>query len=165
MSTISYGSITIVDITDVGEFSVYPQANTAQTQLYNPDSSGDLAYTPNWADENRPIVITPVAFYAGTNKSNVATYSWKKYINGVEANFTANEVVANTARHETLTISANILTTVNPIITYEVTASYSSVEFGETPLTATGRIDFSLITQGSAAKTVKITGANTFAYD
>ena len=47
MATTSYGSITIVDITDVGEFSVYPQANKAQTQIYDPDTNGDSAYTPN----------------------------------------------------------------------------------------------------------------------
>ena len=52
MATTSYGSITIVDITDVGEFSVYPQANKAQTQIYNPDESNATAYSPNWAENN-----------------------------------------------------------------------------------------------------------------
>lgn len=164
MATTSYGSITIVDITDVGEFSVYPQANKAQTQIYDPDTNGDLAYTPNWAASNNSLVITPVAFYAGKNKSSVATYQWKKYVNGVVTNFGSNEVVSGT-RNETLTINANILTISSPIVTYEVTAYYSSVEFGETPLEATGRIDFSLISQGSSVPSVKITGQNIFAYD
>lgn len=164
MATTSYGSITIVDITDVGEFSVYPQGNKAQTQIYNPDQSGNLAYTPNWAENNNPLVITPTAFYAGKNKTNVASYSWKKYINNTESQFTANEVISGT-RNEVLTISANILTSSNPIVTYEVTASYSAPEFGPTPLIATGRIDFSLISRGSSAKIVRITGDNTFAYD
>ena len=165
MATTSYGSITIVDITDVGDFSVYPQANKAQTQIYNPDQNGNLAYTPSWDGNNNALVITPVAFYAGKNKTSVATYSWKKYVNGVETNFTANEVVANTARHESLTINANILTTSNPMVTYEVTASYSSPELGATPLEAVGRIDFSLISQGSSVASVNITGDNIFAYD
>jgi len=165
MATTSYGSITIVDITDVGDFSVYPQANKAQTQIYNPDSSGDLAYTPSWYGNNNELIITPVAFYAGKNKTSVATYSWKKYVNGVETNFTANEIVANTTRHESLTINANILTTSNPMVTYEVTAYYSSPELGETPLEAVGRIDFSLISQGSSVASVNITGDNIFAYD
>lgn len=164
MATTSYGSITIVDITDVGEFSVYPQGNKSQTQIYNPDQSGNLAYTPNWAENNNSLVITPVAFYAGKNKSNVATYEWTKYVNGTVSSFTTNEVVSGT-RNEVLTISSNILTTANPIVTYEVTARYSSPEFGTTPLEAVGRIDFSLISRGSSAKTVKIIGDNTFAYD
>jgi hypothetical protein len=164
MATTSYGSITIVDITDVGEFSVYPQGNKAQTQIYNPDQSGVLAYTPNWAENNNPLIITPTAFYAGKNKTSVATYSWKKYINGTLSQFTANEVVSGT-RNEVLTINGNILTVANPIVTYEVTAQYSSPEFGSEPLEAVGRIDFSLISRGSSAKTVKITGDSTFAYD
>ena len=43
MATTSYGSITIVDITDIGEFSVYPKANGSRTQIYNPDAN---SYTP-----------------------------------------------------------------------------------------------------------------------
>jgi len=165
MATTSYGSITIVDITDVGEFSVYPQANKAQTQIYNPDESSATAYSPNWAENNNPLVITPVAFYAGTNKTAASRYTWKKYVNGVEAQFTSNEVVADTARKESLTINANILTIGSPIVTYEVTAYFSPPDFGSDELEATGRIDFSLISRGSSAKTVKISGNNIFAYD
>lgn len=159
----SYGSITIVDITDVGEFSVYPQGNKAQTQIYNPNISGNTAYTPDWSANGSPLVVTPVTFYAGKNKSANATYSWKKYINGIQQSFTVNEVVSG-SRNETLTISVNILTPANPIVTYEVTASYTPAELS-TPLTATGRIDYSLISQGSSVPYVKITGENIFAYD
>ena len=165
MATTSYGSITIVDITDVGEFSVYPQANKAQTQIYNPDESSATAYSPNWAENNNPLVITPVAFYAGTNKTTASRYTWKKYVNGVETQFTTNEVVANTSRQESLTINANILTIGSPIVTYEVTAYFSPPDFGNEELEAVGRIDFSLISRGSSAKTVKISGNNIFAYD
>ena len=165
MATTSYGSITIVDITDVGEFSVYPQANKAQTQIYNPDESNATAYSPNWAENNNPLVITPVAFYAGVNKTAASRYTWKKYVNGVETQFTTNEVVANTSRHESLTINANVLTVNSPIVTYEVTAYFSPPDFGTNELEAVGRIDFSLISRGSSAKTVKITGDNIFAYD
>lgn len=164
-TTTSYGSITIVDITDVGEFSVYPQANKAQTQIFNPDENGATAYSPNWAEQNNPLVITPVAFYAGTNKTTNSRYTWKKYVNGVETAFTSNEVVANTTRHESLTINANILTASNPIVTYEVTAYFTPPDFGTAELEAVGRIDLSLISRGSSAKTVKITGDNIFAYD
>ena len=165
MATTSYGSITIVDITDVGEFSVYPQANKAQTQIYNPDASGNTAYTPNWAESNNPLVITPVAFYAGINKTSASRYTWKKYINGAEVQFTSGEVVADTARHESLTINTNVLTVNNAIVTYEVTAYFTPPNFGTEELEATGRIDFSLISRGSSAKTVKIMGDNIFAYD
>lgn len=165
MATISYGSITIVDITDVGEFSVYPQANKAQTQIYNPDQSGVSAYTPNWAADQNPLVITPVAFYAGTNISNIATYSWTKYVNGVATVLTNHETVTG-QRNETLTIDANILTLASPIVTYQVTASYQNLEeFGNTSLTATGRIDFALVSQGGSMPFVRIVGENIFAYD
>ena len=73
MSTISYGSITIVDITDVGEFSVYPKCNLPTTVIYSSDPVG---YTPNWQSNN--LVITPVAYYAGQSVNTNLTWVWTR---------------------------------------------------------------------------------------
>lgn len=161
MAITSYGSITIVDITDVGEFTVYPQANAPQTQIYNPDSSGNTAYTPDWSDAN--VTITPKAFYAGENVTTSCTYVWKSIIDGVETVLTTSDGVAQDTR--SLTISSNVLGGIaSGLITYEVTASYT-YQSGLSPLSATGRIDFALVRQGSSAKVIKITGDNLFKYN
>ena len=60
MAQISYGSITIVDVTDIGQFSVYPRANASKTQIYNPDAD---SYMPDWETNN--VIISPVTYYAG----------------------------------------------------------------------------------------------------
>ena len=72
-TTISYGSITIVDITDIGEFSVYPKCNLPTTVIYSPDGN---TYTPNWQSSN--LVITPVAYYAGEQQSSNITWVWER---------------------------------------------------------------------------------------
>lgn len=161
MAITSYGSITIVDITDVGEFSVYPQANAPQTQIYNPDSTGNTAFTPNWHDAH--VTISPKAYYAGENVTNSCTYVWKSIIDGVSTTLTTEDGVAQDTR--SLVISSNVLGSIaSGLITYEVTASYT-YQAGLSPLSATGRIDFALVRQGSSAKTIKITGDNLFKYD
>lgn len=161
MAITSYGSITIVDITDVGEFSVYPQANAPQTQIYNPDLTGNTAFTPNWHDAN--VTISPKAYYAGDNVTNSCTYVWRSIIDGVSTTLTTEDGVAQDTR--SLVIDSNILGNIaSGLITYEVTASYT-YQAGLNPLSATGRIDFALVRQGSSAKTIKITGDNLFKYN
>ena len=36
-TTVAYGSISIVDVTDVGQLSVYPKSNLPLSVIYNPD--------------------------------------------------------------------------------------------------------------------------------
>ena len=55
MPTTAYGSITIVDIGDLGELSGTPQSNQPIMVIYDPDSD---SYSPNWGDSN--LVLTPV---------------------------------------------------------------------------------------------------------
>ena len=106
MAQISYGSITIVDVTDVGQFSVYPRATSPKTQIYNPDAS---SYTPNWdtANGGTAVTISPVAYYAGRNVTSSASYTWKRKIGGTESNLITGESVSSGV----LTINKNILST------------------------------------------------------
>ena len=156
----SYGSITIVDITDIGEFSVYPTANSPRTQIYNPDTP---SYTPDWSTTN--VYITPVAYYASHNVSTAATYSWKRRDGaGNEVDLTANETVVTVNQNTgVLKINNNVLgSSTSGIISYIVTATY---QVDGVSLQAVGEIDFSLTRQGSVAKTAKINGENIFKYD
>ena len=158
MAQISYGSITIVDVTDIGQFSVYPRADASKTQIYNPDAN---SYIPNWdtssSSGGKKVIITPVAYYAGRNVTSLATYTWQRRNGGGEASalITGETVVGNT-----LEITKNVLAdATGGLITYVCTANY--VVDGVT-LQAIGEIDFSLVRQGSSAKIAKITGDNIF---
>lgn len=158
MAQISYGSITIVDVTDIGQFSVYPRADASKTQIYNPDTN---SYIPNWdtssSSGGKKVIITPVAYYAGRNVTSLATYTWQRRNGGGTASalVTGETVVGNT-----LEITKNLLAdATGGLITYVCTANY--VVDGVT-LQAIGEIDFSLVRQGSSAKIAKITGDNIF---
>ena len=158
MAQISYGSITIVDVTDIGQFSVYPRADASKTQIYNPDAN---SYIPNWdissSSGGKKVIITPVAYYAGRNVTSLATYTWQRRNGGGEASalITGETVVGNT-----LEITKNVLAdATGGLITYVCTANY--VVDGVT-LQAIGEIDFSLVRQGSSAKIAKIIGDNVF---
>lgn len=164
MATTSYGSITIVDITDIGEFSVYPTANSPRTQIYNPDTG---AYIPDWSGDNpdTSLKITPVAYYASQNVSTSATYTWKRRdgagnLTDLGANESVITVGGNTG---VLQVTNNILgDSTSGIVSYVVTAHYT---VDNVPLEATGEIDFSLTRQGSVARTVSISGESIFKYN
>ena len=164
MATTSYGSITIVDITDVGEFSVYPKIQGSKNQIYNVDTGTP---TPDWQTNN--IIIDPVAYYGGTPVTNTVTsYTWTRRDGaGAETPLLTGETAQLDKLQDhygRLTINNNMLTLNNSsgLITYILTARY--VVDGIT-LTAVGEADFALIKQGSNAKTAKITGRNTFKYN
>lgn len=165
---ISYGSITIVDITDIGDFSVYPTANSPRTQIYNPDLA---TYIPDWSgqDPDTSLVITPVAYYASQNVStdSQVNYSWKRRDGaGSLTDLGVNETVINfpdTNKPGPLKVNNNVLgSSTSGIISYVVTATYT---VDGVNLEAVGEIDFSLTRQGTTAKTAKITGENVFKYD
>lgn len=164
-TTISYGSITIVDITDIGEFSVYPKCNLPTTVIYSPDSGN---YTPNWQTNN--LVITPVAYYAGTQQTSNITWTWERQ----EGSTGTRTTVVSGTNGETigsngvLTVSANKFPSGSTYsqLTYFVTATYpnSASQLGK-DLVAEGQITFSKVEQGTSAKIARITGDNIFKYD
>lgn len=156
MAQISYGSITIVDVTDIGQFSVYPRADASKTQIYNPDAN---SYIPNWDTSNggTKVTISPVAYYAGRNVTTSATFTWQRRDGGGAA---SSLITGETVVGKNLEINKNVLANATGgLITYVCTANYT---VDNVPLQATGQIDFSLVRQGSSAKIAKITGDNVF---
>lgn len=153
MATTSYGKITIIDVTDVGNFSVYPYANGPNTQIYSEETN---AYSPDWSANGSHLILTPVVTYAGQDKTNQATVDW--YLKtDLEHPITTGFDSIN----KTLTVSTNI-PTANTYIVYVVKASYNT-ETGA-HVEAEGEITFSLLTQSSSVKNVNITGTNVIKY-
>ncbi len=160
MATTSYGSITIVDITDVGEFSVYPVGNMPLSVIYDPDQD---SYTPTWGSPN--LILTPVVYYAGNQLALSAsglTITWKRQegTNGSTETLNTGETVSGGI----LTVSQNQFTPSSSMITYIVVATYVEPSSGQT-LVAQGQMTFALMKQVSTVKYCKITGGNVFKYD
>ena len=79
---ISYGTITIVDKTDLGQLSVYLTGSTIRQQTCNINTNPDTYY-PDWS--STALVVTPHVYYDGHTvslDSNKLTISWSKVENG-----------------------------------------------------------------------------------
>ena len=156
MATTSYGKITIIDVTDVGNFSVYPYANGPNTQIYSEEING---YIPDWTANNNALVLTPVVTYAGQDKTADATVNWYLKTDLEHPITTGNGYTVNL--NKSLSIAKNIPAG-NTYIVYVVKASY--VTDTGANVNAEGEITFSKLTQPSSAKGVNITGTNVIKY-
>ena len=160
---ISYGSITIVDVTDIGEFSIYPQCNLPLSVIYDPNNG---SYSPNWGDTNGALVLTPVIYYAGESlplDTNGLTITWTKQI-GINAPSAISSSSGETVDGGILTVAQNQFSDNINMVSYICSASYSEPDTGAN-LLAEGRITFSLVRHASKIKRCEITGENIFKYD
>lgn len=170
-TTVSYGSISIVDITDVGELSVYPKSNLPLSVIYNPDQN---SFTPNWGTSN--LILTPSIWYGGeqllTTDNNV-TVSWSRREGiGSIGNLTTGETISDgtivvsgeTIPKGSLVVNANKFTANSTMITYIVTISYQEPTLSQA-LTAQGEITFTMTKQASTVKSATITGESIFKYN
>ena len=157
----AYGSITIVDISDLGTLSVYPESNQPYSVIYDPNTNGGT-YSPNWVTSN--LVLTPVIYYGNQNLTLNATnpkVTWTKRVGSSSVGLGTGESVSSTG---VLTVSQNVLSSSNPIITYICTVQYTEPTTNQL-LTAEGRITFSLISQPTTLKSCKIIGESVFLYN
>lgn len=170
-TTVSYGSITLVDTTDVSELSVYPKGNLPQSIIYNPDQN---SFTPNWSESN--LILSPSIWYGGeqlsTNDNNVSvTWSRREGIGSVDP-LTTGETVSDgtlvisgeTIPKGTLVVNANKFTENSTMLTYIVTVSYQEPTLSQA-LTAQGEITFTMTKQASTVKSATITGETIFKYN
>ena len=170
-TTVSYGSISIVDVTDVGELSIYPKSNLPLSIIYNPDQN---SFTPNWGSSN--LILSPSIWYAGqqllTSDNNV-TVSWSRRegIGSVD-NLTTGETISDgtmvigseTIPKGTLVVNQNKFTENSTMLTYIVTVSYQEPTLSQA-LTAQGEITFTMTKQASTVKSASITGESIFKYN
>lgn len=159
-TAVSFGQITITDITDVGSLSCYPSANQPLSVIYNPDQA---TYTPNWGSSN--LIVTPNIQYAGqqlTSSTSGLTITWTRQ----EGNAAATALTTGEAKQTngSLKVTANKFTASSTMLSYILTAQYTEPESGA-QLTAEGKITFSLVKQASAARTAQITGDTIFKYN
>lgn len=155
---VAYGSISIIDMTDLGEFSIQLSSNAPTSVSYDPDSN---SYLPNWGTQN--LIITPVVYYGGSeislNDSGLRTI-WTKQLNGSSAETqmdsnpqTGTEIVSGNV----LTVSANKFIGDVVLITYRVEGRYTEPQTGQ-ELISKSQITFSLVKNSSVTKNCTIVG-------
>lgn len=163
MATTSYGSITIVDITDIGEFSLYPTCNLPLSVIYTPDEN---SYTPNWGTSGNNLHLTPVVYYAGNalalNASGLSI-TWTRRVDSGSAGAISSSR-GETVSNGVLTVAQNQFNTNMAMLTYICTATYQEPDTGQS-LTAQGQITFSLIKQAATLKNCTIIGESAFKYN
>ena len=162
MAQVTYGSITLVDLTDVGQLSVYPTSNQPLSIIYDPDQN---SYTPNWGTSSTNLVLTPVIYYnniALTSSTTGVTITWKRREGS--GNITALTTGETKQPNGSLKVNTNKFTPTSTMISYIVTVEYIEPEIQKT-LTAEGQITFSLVKLASSAKTCIISGDTVFKYN
>lgn len=162
MAQITYGSITLVDLTDVGQLSVYPTSNMPLSIIYDPDQN---SYTPNWGTSTTNLILTPVIYYNNTvltATTTGVTITWRRREGS--GNITSLTTGEAKQSNGTLKVNANKFTPTSTMISYIVTVEYVEPETQST-LTAEGQITFSLVKLASSAKTCIISGDTVFKYN
>lgn len=170
-TTVSYGSISIVDVTDIGELSVYPKSNLPQSIIYSPDQN---SFTPNWGSST--LILTPSIWYAGEQlltTNNYVNVSWSRREGiGSVTTLTTGETVSDgtlvvnstTVPKGSLVVNANKFTSNSTMLTYIVTVTYQDPTLNQT-LTAEGEITFTMTQLASGVKSATITGESIFKYN
>ena len=154
------GQITIVDLSDSRQLSVYLTSNLPKTQILDQDTS---TYTPNWTTTN--LTITPNIFLNQTAIALGATglsVSYKRRDgSGAESSLATGETVSNGV----LTVKQNTLSSSSSgLVTYICYISYVDPQTDQTVYTQTD-ISFSLVKNAVSAKLASISGEQVFKYN
>ena len=160
----AFSSVSVVDLTDVGTINLYCTSSQPLSVIYDPNSS---SYTPNWANSNSHLVITPVISYNGVNvpltvngqgNSALVISFTRKVGNAAATALGQGETVTNGI----LVVSENQLSTITQItyvchVTYSVPNASISVE-AETSIT------YTKVSQATNIKDISIKGETAFLY-
>lgn len=164
MAAKAYGSITIVDIGDLGTLSVTPESNQPISVIHDPNQGTNGTYVPDWTESH--LTLTPIIYYGGTQiNAKDATVTWKRKVkSGSETNISSTNGESMDSESKVLTVNKNVLSETNSIITYICEVSYVEPQTEKT-LNAKGQISFSLISQPTTIKSCSIIGESVFRYD
>lgn len=154
----AFGSITIVDMTDVGQFTTVPMSNAGIVMIYDPNAISNN-YTP------ASMTLTPFTMYGGTNIANndsKVSYSWYKRTGGTAFDYT-NPGTANSTSGSVSVTSADFSGN-NKVVTYYLKAVYQYTNNSSDKVTAWGQISISLVQQATNIQDIEINGNNIFKY-
>ena len=158
----AFGSISIIDSTDVGRLSVYLTSTQPQTVIENPNENIPT-YTPDWSTSN--LILTPIVFL-NENQLQLSSTGlevvWKKQ----EGSSSIKELESGESVSEgVLTVSRNVLGDVpSGLLTYIATIQYTDPNTDIT-LETRAQMTFALAKQATDAKYCSIQGESAFLYN
>lgn len=162
MAVKAFSSVSVIDYTDIGNIQLYLTSNQPTTVIYDPNTTGTAAYSPNWASSN--LKVTPVITYNGTNLALTTSgleITFKRKVGSA----TATDLITGEAVSSgILTVSANTLSTTNSLLTYVCSVSYTDPEIG-VPITTEASLTYTLLSMATELKSCEITGDSVFLYD
>ena len=154
----AFGSITIVDMTDVGQFTTVPMSNAGIVMIYDPNALSNK-YTPS------TITLTPYTMYGGTviaNNDSKISYSWYKRTGGAVFDYTNPGTVASTTT--SVSVTTTDFSNSNKVVTYYLKAVYQYTDNIKDKVTAWGQFSVSLVEQASNIQDIEISGEHLFKY-
>lgn len=154
------GQITIVDLSDSRQLSVYLTSNLPKTQILDQDTN---AFNPNWATTN--LVVEPTIFLNQTavqlNASGLTINYKRRDGSGAEASLITGETVSSGK----LTVNTNVLSSSSSgLVTYICYIQYIDPQTKQT-VYAQADISYSLVKNASSARLATISGAQVFKYN
>lgn len=154
------GQITIVDLSDSRQLSVYLTSNLPKTQILDQDTN---AFNPNWTTTN--LVVEPTIFLNQTavqlNASGLTINYKRRDGSGAEASLTTGETVSGGK----LTVNTNVLSASSSgLVTYICYIQYIDPQTKQT-VYAQADISYSLVKNASSARLATISGAQVFKYN
>ena len=159
----AFSSVSVVDLTDVGQINFYLTSNQPNSVIYDPNTNGGT-YTPAWSSSNK-LEITPVISYNGSNlalnSSGLVITFTRKEGNGTATALTTGETVTSGI----LKVSANKLSGVSSgLLTYICNVTYTDPDTS-VPISAQASLTYTLVTMASELKYAGIIGETAFLYD
>lgn len=154
------GQITIVDLSDSRQLSVYLTSNLPKTQILDQDSN---TFSPNWTSNN--LKITPNIFLNQTaialGSTGLSVSFKRRDGSGAESSLAAGETVSGGI----LTVNQNKLSASSSgLITYICYISYIDPQTEQTIYAQTD-ISFSLVKNATSARLAVISGEQVFKYN
>lgn len=156
----AYSSVSVSDLTDAGQISIYLTSNQPQSVIYDPNQN---IYSPDWSQSN--LIITPVVAYNGTQLDLTAaglTISFQRQEgSGSPVALGSGETVTGNK----LTVSVNKLSSVtSKLLTYICNVTYTDPDAG-IPLSTRSSLTYNLLSNAANTKNASITGESVFIYD
>lgn len=123
MTVVSTGQLTVTDLNDTKQVILYINTNY-RTQIYNPNASGDNAYSPNFVFNN--LIITPELYVAGGNGANILPSIQAKSIKWYEGTQTVTAITEGEVTPYVIPVGSP--TTVSKVLTVNTNFTSKSIQ-------------------------------------
>jgi hypothetical protein len=160
MTIVSTGSLTLKDMNDAKQLSMFIGASQSKTVIYN----GVSTYTPDYSSGSTNQVLTPQVRIAGGSTVTPKATRWYYQTNGagtvtqISTSGTPTGHTLGGTQPITLTVSTNIMAS-NTSMTYICEADYDDPDTGFT-ITAKAEIEIVKVTNGTSSVTSFLTNSS-----